>query len=462
MERYLPIILIVILLLALAGIGIWYMQTNPDAVDQALAELDLQPAEAEGIGGSGFIEAVQVDIASELGGQIAAIPVDEGDEVQAGDVLVELDRDTLEVQIRQAEAALEAAQAQLARVKAGARPEEIRQAEAAVAQAVAARDGAQQAWEDAEAARENPQQLELQIDEARTALTVARQQLQEAEANLKAAEEQKKQADNAWNAMPSSVEIEVTSPDGSTTTQKVDLPDQAVRQARTQYGLAMDQWWQAWTAVNTAQIKVEGARIHLANLQAMRENPLQLTTKVDAAQSAYEAAQAGVDIAQAQLALAKAGARDFQIQQAEAGVRQAEAALETLRVKLGKMTLRSPIDGTVIERVAHAGETASPGATLLRLGKLKPVTLTVYVPETDLGKIKIGQPAEIRVDAFPQKTFAGDIIFIASEAEFTPKNVQTKEERASLVFAVKIRLPNGEGFLKPGMPADAVIEGVGD
>jgi multidrug resistance efflux pump len=457
MQRFLPIIIILILLAALAGIGVWYARTNPQALDQALVELGLKTTEVQGIGGSGFIEAVEVDIASELGGRIAAIRVSEGDDVHTGDVLIELDGDTLKAQIRQAEAAVESAKAQLARVKAGVRPQEIRQAEAAVAQAKAARDGAEQAWQDALAARENPQQLDMQISAAETALAVAQNQLRQAEANLKAAEEQKKQADNVWNAVAGGVDIEVPLPDGSTVTQHVSLPDDQWRQVRTQHGLATDTWWQAWTAINMAQAQVDGAQTHLSNLRAMRDNPLQLDAQVDAARARYDVAQAAVEAAQAQLELAKAGARDSQVRLAEAGVRQAEAKLHTLQVQLDKMTLRSPIDGTVVERIAHAGETATPGATLLRLGKLNPVTLTIYVPETDMGQLHLGQPAEARVDAFPDKAFQGEIIFIASEAEFTPKNVQTKEERANLVFAVKIRLPNEEGLLKPGMPADAVI-----
>jgi HlyD family secretion protein len=457
MQRYWPIIMIVVLLAALAGIGLWYGRTNQDAVDQVLIELDLKAAEAGGITGSGFIEAVQVDIASELGGQIAAISVEEGDDVEAGDVLVKLDSDALDAHIRQAEAGLEGAEAQLARVKAGPRPEQIRQAEAAVAQAIAARDGAEQAWQDAIAARDNPQQLDMEIDSAETELDVARQQLAQALGSLKAAEEEKKQAEYGLDIAEHGKEVEVTLSNGNTVKQRVQLSDEARRQVGTQYGLAVDQWWQAWTRVNMAQAQVDGAETHLSNLRAEADNPLQLVAQVDAARSQYEVAVAAVESARAQLELVKAGPRDFQIRQAEARVQQAEARLQTLKVQLDKMTLRSPIDGTVIERVAHAGETATPSATLLRLGKLRPVTLTIYVPEPHLGQVHLGQTANARVDAFPNRTFEGEIVFIASEAEFTPKNVQTQEERASLVFGVRIKFPNEQGVLKPGMPADAVI-----
>ena len=100
---------------------------------------------------------------------------------------------------------------------------------------------------------------------------------------------------------------------------------------------------------------------------------------------------------------------------------------------------------------------AAPGATLLTLGDLDEATLTVYVPEDKLGQVKIGQQVEVYVDSFPERTFIGTVVAIAQEAEFTPRNVQTKEERVNMVFAVEVNIPNPDHALKPGLPADAVI-----
>ena len=122
-----------------------------------------------------------------------------------------------------------------------------------------------------------------------------------------------------------------------------------------------------------------------------------------------------------------------------------------------KRTLVTPVAGWVVERVAHEGEMAVPGMTLLTLADLTNVTLTVYVPEPDIDTVSIGQEVDIFVDAFQGKAFTGHIIFISDEAEFTPKNVQTKEERINTVFAVKIKLDNEDQRLKPGMPADAIL-----
>jgi HlyD family secretion protein len=105
----------------------------------------------------------------------------------------------------------------------------------------------------------------------------------------------------------------------------------------------------------------------------------------------------------------------------------------------------------------HGGESATAGAALMMISDLAHVHLTIYVPEADLGRVYLGQPAEARVDAYPDRVFPGRVTYIASQAEFTPRSVQTKEERVNMVFAVKIALDNAEGILKPGMPADAKL-----
>jgi HlyD family secretion protein len=118
--------------------------------------------------------------------------------------------------------------------------------------------------------------------------------------------------------------------------------------------------------------------------------------------------------------------------------------------------LKAPSGGVILERLVHTGELAVPGAPLFTLADLDQVTLTVYVPEADLGRVSLGQDVEVTVDAYDQ-VFAGQVTHIASQAEFTPKNIQTQEERVHMVFAVKIRLDNPDQLLKPGMPADAVF-----
>ena len=103
-------------------------------------------------------------------------------------------------------------------------------------------------------------------------------------------------------------------------------------------------------------------------------------------------------------------------------------------------------------------ERQRPATTLLTLGELDRVTLTVYVPEDQLGQVNIGQKVAVHVDSFPGRTFEGSVVAIADQAEFTPRNVQTQKERVNTVFAVDVRIPNSDHALKPGLPADAVID----
>jgi multidrug efflux pump subunit AcrA (membrane-fusion protein) len=189
----------------------------------------------------------------------------------------------------------------------------------------------------------------------------------------------------------------------------------------------------------------------------MKNNPLVLAAQANAAYIQYQAAQKGVELAQAALEVVKAGPRKEDVAVALAQVHQAEAALGVLQTQMDKMTLRSPIDGLVTGRMIHEGEMAAPGVTLLTVANLEEVKLTVYIPEDEFGKVKVGQRVEVTVDSYADKIFEGWVSYVASQAEFTPKNVQTKKERVNMVFAVKVKLPNPNHDLKPGMPADATI-----
>ena len=116
-----------------------------------------------------------------------------------------------------------------------------------------------------------------------------------------------------------------------------------------------------------------------------------------------------------------------------------------------------PVGGLVLECSIREGELAAPGATLLTVGDLDQVTLTVYVPENRHGQVHIGQRAKVRIDSAPGQVYLGTVVTIAHEAEFTPRNVQTQEERVNMVFAVDVEIPNPDHDLKPGLPADAAI-----
>jgi HlyD family secretion protein len=136
---------------------------------------------------------------------------------------------------------------------------------------------------------------------------------------------------------------------------------------------------------------------------------------------------------------------------------QSKAAVELIKAQLENTIIKSPIKGVVLEKNTNPGEVVFPGIALLTLADLSTVWLKIYVKEDQLGWVKLSQKAKVKVDSYPAKTFSGIVVHISDKAEFTPKNIQTKEERVKLVFGVKISLENPEQELKPGMPADAQI-----
>lgn len=446
-KRIVPTIIVAVVVIVVAGVGV-YFATHPAAWAQALVELELAEPEVGGLTASGFIEAEEVAIAPELGGRVVELLVDEGEDVEAGQVLVQLDGALLEAQIEAAQAALDIAQAGLAQARAGARPEQIRQAEAALAQAEAGRDGAYQAWQDTVAIRDDPQELDAQI-------ALARAQVAAAEAALAQATALKDAAEMAHDAYWDGLEAMEKAKE-----ELKDIPKDlrpSLPGLQMGFHLIPNAYWKAWVGVNTAQVGLDGARAALRDLYALRDNPQEMTAQVAAAEAQYRAAEAAVQMAQAQLDALRAGATAEEIAVVEAQVEQARAALGGLALLRDKLTIVAPVGGQVLERGSHEGELAAPGATLLTLGDLDEVTLTIYVPEDRLGQVLVGQPVEVRVDSFPERTFTGTVVAIANEAEFTPRNVQTQEERVNMVFAVDVRIPNPDHALKPGLPADAVI-----
>jgi HlyD family secretion protein len=201
----------------------------------------------------------------------------------------------------------------------------------------------------------------------------------------------------------------------------------------------------AWQAFEVARAQERTTRQQLELLQA-GPRPEQVT-----------AVRAEVRQARDRLALLEAGPRPGQVETARAQVTQAEAALAQARARLADMRLAAPTDGVVLRKNLEPGATATPGTPILTLVDPQTIWLRGYISELDIGRVRVGQPARITVDAFPGQPVDGRVTEIASEAEFTPRNVQTQKERVNLVFRVKITVTNPDGRLKPGMPADAVI-----
>jgi HlyD family secretion protein len=160
---------------------------------------------------------------------------------------------------------------------------------------------------------------------------------------------------------------------------------------------------------------------------------------------------------QYQEALGRARVLDEQRKQAEASLEAASQESRFLAQQVDKAVIRAPSAGTLLSKGIEPGELAAPGRVIAVLGDLARLELKIYIPEAEIGKVKLGEPARVRVDAFPQRQFEARVARVDSRAQFTPKDVHMPDERARLVFGVTLAVDNPEGYLKPGMPADAWV-----
>jgi RND family efflux transporter MFP subunit len=181
-------------------------------------------------------------------------------------------------------------------------------------------------------------------------------------------------------------------------------------------------------------------------------------TRSEKAQDNLDQLQTGEDSLQIEAASKSVDQAETGVAQAQAALEQARSAVQTLEVQLEKTMVYAPTSGVILARNLEIGEVVGAGSTGLVIANLDEVELTVYIPEDQYGQVQLGQATQITVDSFPGEAFEGTVVRISDEAEFTPRTVQTVDGRKSTVYAVVIRVPNSEWKLKPGMPADAVIQ----
>lgn len=342
---------------------------------------------------SGTIEATQVDVAPKMAGRVIKIAVREGDLVRFGQVVAELDRAEVDAQLAQARAAVAAARTRPA------------QADAALALARASVDA-------------QLTQARAQGEFASAALEASKASLRAAEANLQASETNLARGESDLQRLESLYR------EGAVSAQQIDT---------------------ARSTVQVAQAQRDAAR-------AQR----------DAVQIQIGAAAAGLEQARAALTVAEANRQTIAIREqdaaaARAQLAQAQAVLQQAEILSGYTILTAPMSGVVVAKHVEIGDLVGVGAPVVTVADLSQPYLRVFISETDLGRVTLRQPVDVRVDAFPGRVFRGTVEEISNTAEFTPRNVQTKEERVKLVFGVKVALPNSNGILKPGLPADATI-----
>jgi HlyD family secretion protein len=241
----------------------------------------------------------------------------------------------------------------------------------------------------------------------------------------------------------------------------IDEATTKVRQRQLALGLAgsrVQDIEAARQSVIDAQADLDQKKKDLARYEALYEkDEIPAQTRDDAA-TAVTRAEATLSRAQEIYSELVEGTRKEELAVDRSMVHQAQQDLDMARIQLSYTVLRAPFSGVVLVREAELGEVVSPGTPIVTLADLDHIWLRVYLPETDLGKVRWGQEVEVRSDTYPGKVYRGRVSVISSEAEFTPKSVQTEQERVTLVYRIKVDVENPNYELKPGMPADAYIK----
>jgi HlyD family secretion protein len=352
---------------------------------------------------SGNIELTQVDISFKVPGRLIALNVKEGDRVAAGALIAQLDQTSTLRARSQQQAGVASANGQLAQILTA---------------------------------------IQYQREQIENELTLRRAELRAAESQL---------ADLVAGSRP----------------QEITQARAALDDARTWHQQASEDWARAETLfknedISRAQYDQFRARFE-STRQTVRqaEQRLALVEEGPRAQQ-IETARAQVERARAAIKLAETNRLELKRREQEIAVRKAEierakAGVSMIDAQLDDTTVTSPIDGVVLVKSAEAGEVLAAGATVVTIGDLDRPWLRAFIGEKDLGRIKLGGKVKLTTDSYPGKVYWGRISFIASEAEFTPKQIQTADERVKLVYKIKIDVENPNQELKSNMPVDAEI-----
>jgi len=386
---------IIISLILIISAGIaLYLYFNPEKKTEALMV-------------SGTIEATETRLSFRIPGIIAARFVDEGDSVKKGAPIAAMETQDQKIAVAKAEASLANAEAIVAELEAGSRSEEIESAHARVLQAtyhLADLEKGSRAQE-IESSRAN-------LDTALSASKTAAVQLTQARADFKRYEVLYKKKGT------SQMEYEQYKTRYETAKNKIMEVDGQVKAAR-----------------QTLSLRIEGTR---------GEEVKRAVAQLKQAEAEYE--------------LVRTGPRKERLDQARAQAGVARETLNQAKQQLIYTELKSPVDGIVLSKSAEPGEYLNPSSPVVSIGDLRHPWIRAYVNELDLGAISLLDRIVVTTDAFPDRKFQGTVRFISGEAEFTPKAVQTFEERVKLMYRIRIDLENPDLLLKPGMPADGVVQ----
>jgi HlyD family secretion protein len=375
------------------------------AVAAIAAYLYLRPpaADPSRIRLSGNLEVVEINMAFKTPGRVVALHAKEGDHVTQGQELARVETQSLELQKTRDEAGVTAAQSALAQLQIDT-------------------DRTREAWE-----RE---------------MSVRRAEIAQAEAQVRDLE--------AGSRLQEVAQAQAALDDARAQLEQAHADGDRAQRLFAKEDISRAAYDQTQTRVKSLAAAVKSAEQRLA---LVKEGPRK---------ESIELARAQLNRARAAMQVTEANRRELDRKTQEQTLRKAE--IERARAQAGlaatqldDSVMRAPSAGVVLSRPVEPGEVVAAGATVLTIGDLTRPTLRAYVTETQLGRVKLGQKVKLTTDSLPGRSFDGVISFIASEAEFTPKQIQTPEERVKLVYRIKIEVPNSDGALKNNMPMDAEI-----
>jgi len=417
------------------------------------------PAQSSALQASGQIEATEIAVAPELSGRVTDVYAAEGDSVKTGDPLLKLDDSLFQSEKQSAQAALDSANANVRVAQVALNAAQLQYnltLDAALAEEASTRlsiwdeskptEFDQPIWYFSKAERMAATQTE--VDSAKTALDEAMTKL----------------SDTAKKA-------------GSAEFIQVEA---ALAQARVAFQNAKEVLdntngtSDGQTLRDSAQILYDEKKIDLDNAQKDYDDALTtdgakdvMEARADAiiAQETYDSAvdklrvlQTGADSPSVQTAAKTVDQAQAQLDLAQSSVAAAQANIDMINTQMDKLTVYAPMDGVILTRSIHVGEVAQAGAATMTIADLSKLTVIVYLPEDRYGEVNIGDEVSFTTDSFPNQTFNATATRIADQAEFTPRNVQTKEERQTTVYAIELEVNNPDGKLKPGMPVDVIFK----
>ncbi|MCE1245439.1 MAG: efflux RND transporter periplasmic adaptor subunit [Firmicutes bacterium] len=394
---------------------------------------------------SGVVEATTYDLSFEIAGKIKRYFVKEGDRVKKGTLLAALDDETLRAQLHQSQARLQTAQANLDNLIAGSRPQEIKQAQAKLAMAKA----------DLEQLENGP--TSHQLDQAYSSMLASEERYKMTENGYR--KEDVESAKNSLQSAKSNYEIAKKDYDRYQNLYKIEaVSAQTLDNKRNQFEIAKSNYDNAQEnlkKMSTGYREEEKASSYqdYQSLKA-RYDDLAAGTRYEQ----IEKSRNDVKYWENQLSLLVEGSRKDDIKAARKKVDEAEAAVEMAKIQLKNSRIFAPADAVVITKNFEEQERTAANVPVISLADIEHPWVYIFIPEPQMNSVKLGQPASISVDSFKDRKFTGKISRIYEKAEYTPKFIQTEQERVNLVFKAKVEVDNPDMALKPGSPADVRIK----